>query len=123
LHGDALDLCEQARTSQFGDAYAGPGARTPGKDFILHSSEEWQVPLQVHVVGRHLDDIFESTATCGQDKSKILPGCKELLLGVVDDVQVRRATHLACAIEPLPYLYRWDISGTLDQQTHAGRND
>ncbi|GFM67589.1 hypothetical protein PSCICJ_37070 [Pseudomonas cichorii] len=68
LHSDAFDLHEEPRSSQFSDTYACPCTSVPGKDLILHSSEDWHVALHIDVISRHVDDILKFAAPGFQDE-------------------------------------------------------
>ncbi|SFB13106.1 hypothetical protein SAMN03159488_02042 [Pseudomonas sp. NFIX10] len=85
LYGDAFDLHEKARASQFTDTYACPCTSAPGKDLIFHAPESWHMAVHIDVISGHFDDIFKFAATGFQDEPKIFPCCQKLLLGVFDN--------------------------------------
>lgn len=85
LYGDAFDFHEKTGSSQFTDTYACPCTSAPGKDLILHTSENRHVAVHIDVIGCHFDDIFEFATTGFQDEPEIFPCCQKLLLGVFDN--------------------------------------
>ena len=63
LHGDAFDLHQESRSSQFTATDASSCTRAPRKDFILHLSKNWHVALHIDLISRHFDDILKFAAT------------------------------------------------------------
>ena len=73
LHSDAFDLHEKSRASQLTDTYASPCTDSPGKDFILHASENGHMAMHIDVISGHFDNICKIAATGFQYESQILP--------------------------------------------------
>ncbi|WP_425127484.1 hypothetical protein [Burkholderia contaminans] len=123
LHCHALDLDQQAGMRELGHAYRSPRACAAWKDPILHLAKYGHMRAHLHVVCRHVDNIFKSAPSRCQNHAQIFPARQELRFGIGDDFEVNGTPDLSGAKNNGPSLHGRYVTGALHDMLHRRRDD
>ena len=103
---------------QLCDTNTGPSARFPWKHAVFNSPENVHVLAHVDVIGCHINNVVKGALALGQDKPKVFPGCNELTLRILNDIEIKCAADLASAKDCSIYSHRRCVSSPLSKGLH-----